>query len=155
MPLELLRGSQAPCRGVCGTCGCFRTMHGDVSAPSCCAFSHRVAFEEGPGIGFLSRVDREIGVVWHVARATWLISNFLVRPASSRGAPGRPGTPSRQCRGIDSPVVIRRGEGAQMKRCQDPRCSPRGNPACRGTFGGRVKGVRYRFALQGGTWNFS
>ena len=24
---------------------------------------------------------------------TWLISNFLVRPASSSGAPGRPGTP--------------------------------------------------------------
>ena len=26
---------------------------------------------------------------------TWLVSNFLVRPASSCGAPGRPGTPSR------------------------------------------------------------
>ena len=34
---------------------------------------------------------------------------------------------------------IRRGEGAQRKRCRDPRCSPRGNPACRGTFGGRRK----------------
>ena len=28
---------------------------------------------------------------------------------------------------------------------------PRGNPACRGTFGGRRKAVRDRFALQGGT----
>ena len=36
------------------------------------------------------------------------------------------------------------------KRCRDPRCSPRGNPACRGTFGGRRKAVRDRFALQGG-----
>ena len=26
--------------------------------------------------------------------------------------------------------------GAQRKRCRDPRCSPGGNPACRGTFGG-------------------
>ena len=26
--------------------------------------------------------------------------------------------------------------------CRDPRCSPRGNPACRGTFGGRRKAVR-------------
>ena len=30
-------------------------------------------------------------------------------------APGRPGTPSTQRRGIDSPVAIRRGDGAQMK----------------------------------------
>ena len=37
-------------------------------------------------------------------------------------------------RGIDSPVAIRKGEGAQIKWCRDPRCSPRGNPACRGTF---------------------
>ena len=33
-----------------------------------------------------------------------------------------------------------------MKLCRDPRCSPRGNPACRGTFGGRRKAVRDRFA---------
>ena len=45
--------------------------------------------------------------------------------------------PSRPRRGLASPVAIRRGEGAQRKRCRDPRCSPRGNPACRGTFGGR------------------
>ena len=43
--------------------------------------------------------------------------------------------PSRPRRGIVSPVALRRGEGAQMKRCRDPRCSPRGNQACRGTFG--------------------
>ena len=43
--------------------------------------------------------------------------------------------PSSLRRGIDSPVVIRRGEGSQMKRCRDSRCSLRGNPGCRGTFG--------------------
>ena len=26
-----------------------RTMHGGGSAPSCCAFTHRVAFEDGSG----------------------------------------------------------------------------------------------------------
>ena len=35
-----------------------------------------------------------------------------------------------------------------------PRCSPRGNPACRGTLGGRRKAVRYRFRLQGRTADF-
>ena len=64
---------------------------------------------------------------------------------------GKAGNPFQNTQGIDSPVVMRRGEGAQMKGCQDPRCSPRGNPACLGNFGGRMKGVRYRFATQDGT----
>ena len=34
-------------------------------------------------IGFFSRAVRGIGVVRHVAPPTWLISNVLVRPASS------------------------------------------------------------------------
>ena len=37
------RGSSQPGRGS------LRTMHGGGSAPSCCAFTHRVAFEEGSG----------------------------------------------------------------------------------------------------------
>ena len=49
MPLELLRESQSPRGAVCGNRGCFRTMHGSVSAPSCCSFTHRVAFEEVSG----------------------------------------------------------------------------------------------------------
>ena len=43
---DLLRAFQAPRRAVCGTRGSLRTMHGGGSAPSCCAFTHRVAFEE-------------------------------------------------------------------------------------------------------------
>ena len=46
--LQGLGGSQAPRRAVCGTRGSLRTMHGGCSAPSCCAFPHRFAFEEGP-----------------------------------------------------------------------------------------------------------
>ena len=51
-------------------------MHGGVSAPSCCAFIHRVAFEEVSGIGFLSRAGREIGVFRHVAPPTRLRLEF-------------------------------------------------------------------------------
>ena len=55
------RGSQAPRRAVCGTRGSLRTMHGGGSVPSCCAFTHRVAFEEGSGcvrsIPFLSFIE--------------------------------------------------------------------------------------------------
>ena len=34
---------------LCGTHGSLRMMHGGCSARSCCAFTHRVAFEEGSG----------------------------------------------------------------------------------------------------------
>ena len=76
LPLELFRESQAPCRAVCRPCGFFRMMHGGVSAPSCCAFTHRVAFERCPGIGFLSRADQGIGVFWHAAPPTRLCLEF-------------------------------------------------------------------------------
>ena len=49
MPLESFSGSQAPCRAVCGTCGCFQKMHGGVIDPSFGAFPHRVAFKEVSG----------------------------------------------------------------------------------------------------------
>ena len=61
--------------------------------------------------------------MWHHPRG--YVSNFLLRKASSLGAPGWAGTPSRQSRGIYPPVVIRRGESHQMKWCRELRCSPR------------------------------
>ena len=73
---------------------------------------------------------------------------------SNQGPSMSAGTPSRPRRGIASPVAIRRGEGAQRKRLRDPRCSPRGNPACQGTFGGRMKAGRILSALQGGRGDF-
>ena len=46
-----------------------------------------------------------------------------------------------------------RGEGAQRKRCRDPRCSPQGNPACRGILGvaGRLSGTVSPFRAEQGT----
>ena len=61
----------------------FPEMHDGDSAPSCCAFTHRVAFEEVSGHRVLIKSGPEIGVVRHVAPHTWLVSNFLLRPASS------------------------------------------------------------------------
>ena len=71
--------------------------------------------------------------LWHHPRG--YISNFLVRPASSVGAPERLGTPSRRSRGIGTPVAITRGEGAQMKWFREPRCSFRVRPVCGGILG--------------------
>ena len=129
-------------------------MHDGDSAPSCCAFTHWVAFEEvsGPRVLFKSgQGNRGLSACGTTHGASLKFpseAGYILRYA------GKAGEPSRQRRGIDSPVAIRRGEGAQMKWGQNPRCYPRGNPACRGTFGGRMKAVRDRFALQGGTGDF-
>ena len=48
---------------------------------------------------------------------------------------GRSVTPSRQSRRIDTPVAIRRGEGAQMMWCGEHGCYPRVRPVCWGTLG--------------------
>ena len=52
------------------------TMHRGVSAPSFCAFIHRVTFKEVTGIGILSIADQEIGVFQHVAQHTRLRLEF-------------------------------------------------------------------------------
>ena len=46
--------------------GTLRTMHGGGSAPSCCAFTHRVAFEEGSGSEFSTvHCDPHSQRLWH------------------------------------------------------------------------------------------
>ena len=44
-------------------------------------------------------------------------------------------TPSTQSRRKDTPVAIRRGEGAQMMWCGEHECYPRVRPVCWGTLG--------------------
>ena len=55
------------------------------------------------------------------------------------------------CPQISSSLSYRRSQDGMRFRGRSPRlwtrCSPRGNPACRGTFGGRRKAVRARLAL--------
>ena len=132
----------------------FPEMHDGDSAPSCCAFTHWVAFEEvsGPRVLFKSgpgnRGLSACGTTHGASLKFPSEAGFILRCA------GNAGDPSRQRRGIDSPVAIRRGEGAQMKWCRDPRCFPRGNSVCRGNSGGRMKGVRYCLALQDRNWDF-
>ena len=71
--------------------------------------------------------------MWHHPRG--YISNFLVRQASSWCALGRSVTPSTQSRRKDTPVAIRRGEGAQMMWCGEHGCYPRVRPVSWGTLG--------------------
>ena len=87
-----------------------------------------------PGIGFFSRAYQKIGVFQHVVPPTRLRLEFPRETGLILRFAGKVGNPCRQSRGIDTPVAIRRGEGAQMKWCREPRWSPRVRPVCHGTF---------------------
>src|SRR5574341_942607 len=113
LPLEMSPGREAACRAVFGTWGFFRTMNGK-NAPSCGLHSQAgvrrgvrasVSYQEG------TRKSGSYGMWNHPRGHVW---NVFVRPASSWGATGRSGTPSRQSRGVDPPVQIRRGEGGRL-----------------------------------------
>ena len=129
-------------------------MHGGVSAPSFCAFPHRVAFKEVSGhrVHFKSGPGNR----GHSACGTTHVAHLEISRETTiiLRCAGKAGNPFHTSRGIDSLVAIRRGDGAQMKWCRDPLCSTRGNPAFQGTLGGRIKGAKYRFPLQDGTWDF-
>ena len=88
-----------------------------------------------PGIGtYLEWMGKSVSFgMWHDPRGFLL--SFNVRPASSRGATRRSGSLSRQSRGIDPHVEIRRRERDQIKLFQETRCSSRVRLVCWGTFG--------------------
>ena len=67
------------------------------------------------GIGFLSRVDGEIGVFLNVARPRRVPLEFLCETGLLLRCDGKVGFPFRKNREIDPHVEIRRGEGAQIK----------------------------------------
>ena len=90
--------------------------------------------ERCPGIGFLSRGDREIGVLRNVEPPTRPRLECLRETGLILRWTGRSGTPSRQSRGVDPPVQIRRGGRAQRRGAGKPQCSSRGRPGFRGTL---------------------
>ena len=65
---------------------------------------------------------------------------------SLEAAQGAPRDPRRDSRGGVTHRVRLECDPDIPVGCRDPRCYPRGNPACRGTFGGRRKAVRDRLA---------
>src|SRR5574338_134189 len=144
LPLEMSPGREAAGRAVFGTWGFFRTMHGKT-APSCGLHSQggvrrgvraSGSYQEGTGkSGCFATWKHPGGHVW----------NVVVRPASTRGATGRSGTPSRQSRGVDPPVEIRRVEGAQRKWCRKTSVFLSRETGMPGNFVGAHQGCQVPF----------
>ena len=117
LPLEMSPGREAACRAVFGTWGFFPN-----DARKNCPFV-LTAFtgwssERCPGIGFLSRGDREIGVLRNVEPPTRPRLECLRETGLILRCDRKVGNPFRQSRGVDPPVQIRRGERAQRRGCR-------------------------------------
>ena len=132
----------------------FRTMHGDVSTPSCCAFINRFAFEEVPGHRVLIKSGpgnrgRSACGTTHLARLEFPRETGLILRCA-----GKAGNPFQTTQGNRLSCRDQEGRRGSDEAVPGPSVFPSGNPACRGTFGGRSKAVRDHFALQGGTGDF-
>src|SRR5574340_1025273 len=156
LPLEVSPGREATCRAVFGTWGCFPD-DARKNSPFVLTSFTGWSSERCPGIGFLSRADREIGVLRNVEpptrpRLECLRETGLILRC---GATGRSGTPSRQSRGVDPPVQIRRGERAQRRGCRKTSVFLSRETGISGNFVGRIKGAKCPFDLEFLTWDFS
>ena len=67
---------------------------------------------------------------------------------------GKAGNPFQTTQGNRLSCRDQEGRRGSEEAVPEPSVFPSGDPACRGTFGGRRKAVRDRFALQGGTGDF-
>ena len=133
----------------------FQTMHKGVIAPLCCAFIHRVAFEEVSGHWVLIKsglgnrglsacgTTRELRLEF--PRETGLILKCLVK--------------------VGNPLQTKQGKRPSYREQEGRRGSDKLVPGTSvftssetdisGNFWGYIKDVKYHFALQDGTWDFS
>ena len=129
-------------------------MHEGVSAPSCCAFTHRVAFEEVSGHRVLIKSGPE-----NQGRSARGTSHMV-----SQEFPPETGLILRCTRKAGNPFQTKQGNrlschDQEGRRGSDevvpgPSVFPSREPSVSGNFCGRIKGVKYRFALKDGTWDF-
>ena len=122
-------------------------MHRGVSAPWCCAFIHRVSFEEVSGIGFLSRADREIGVFQHVAPPTRLRLEFLCETGLILRCEGKVGIPFQTKQGNRTSCRDQEGRRGSDEVLGTSVFLLR-ETGMLGNFLGRIKGAKYRFEFQ-------
>ena len=135
-----------------GTVSPFRAAQRSPEGPR---HLHRIPrLSEAPWDGALcSGTVREPAVQEEIQAATWAALKGETVPDSLPATPKSPLT-----RRVPPRATLRLPGTARWAGARDSRScshlSPRGTPACRGTFGGLRKAVRDRFALQGGTGDF-
>ena len=133
----------------------FSEMHGGVSAPSCCAFIHRFAFEEVSGHQVLLKCGP----------GNWGLSACCTTHEAKSRISSRDRPHPEVHRKGQEPFPDKAGESAFLSDQEERRGSdevmqgtsvfPLSETGKSGKFSGCIKGAKYRFALQDGTWDFS
>ena len=129
-------------------------MHGGVSDPSFCVFIHRVAFEEVSGhrvlmkSGLGNRGRSAFGTT-HVASLEFPPETGLILRCARKA-----GNPFQTTQGNRLSCHDQEGRRGSDEVVPGPSVFPSREPSVSGNFCGRIKGVKYRFTLQGGTWDF-
>ena len=129
-------------------------MHGGDSAPSFCAFPHRVAFKEvsghrvhfksGPG----NRGHSACGTT-HVAHLEFPRETSIILRCA-----GKAGNPFHTKKGNRFSCRDQEGRWGSDEVVPGPSVFHSREPGVSGNFRGRIKGAKYRFPLQDGTWDF-
>ena len=107
-----------------------------------------------PGIGFLLRADREIGVFPHVAPPTRLHFEFPSETGLILRCAGNVGNPFQTKQGNRPSCLEQEGRRCSDEVVWEPRCSCRVRPACPGTFGvaSRVQSTVSHFKTERGSF---
>ena len=154
MPLEMSPGREAACRAVFGTWGFFPN-DARKNCPFVLTSFTGWSSERCPGIGFLSRGDREIRVLRNVEPPTRprlecrRETGLILRCDRKVGNPfqtkqgSRPSCPDQEGR---------RGSEEMLRKTSVFLSRETGMS---GHFVGRIKGDKYRFELQFLKWDFS
>ena len=130
-------------------------MHEGGSAPSCCAFTHRVAFEEGSGPRVLLKSGpgnrgRSACGPTHVARLEFPREASLILRCA-----GKAGNPFQTKLGNRPSLRYQEGIRGSEQVVHQNLLFPSSETKVSGNFCGNIKVSNYRFKLQDGTWNFS
>ena len=140
---------------LCVEPACFSEMHGGISAPSSFASIHRFASKRCLGIGFSSSVDREIGVFQHVAPPTRLRLEFPHETGLILRCAGKVGNPFQTKQGNRPSFQDQEERRGSDEVVPGTSVFPLSETGKSGNFSCCIKGAKYRFTLQDGTWDFS
>ena len=133
----------------------FQTMHRGVSAPSCCALIHRFSFKDVSGHRDLFKIgpgNRGLSAcgTTHVASLEFPRETSLILRCARKI-----GNPFQTKQGNRLSFRDQEGRVSSDEVVQGTSVFPSSKTGISGNFLGRIKGAKYLFACQEGTWDFS
>ena len=100
-------------------------------------------------------MNREIGVFRHVSPSTRLRLEIPRETGLILRCAGKVGNPLQMKQGIRPSCRDQEGRRGSDDVVLGTSVLPSSETGMSGNFWGRIKGAKYRFALQDGTWDFS